>query len=169
MNLPMLRVRSRAVLAACALGALALLAPARADAPLPGFGVEAELQPVYRPGEAGVVIIRLRYDAASAALADGVIFLNVVERDAARKWPQAAHRIFAAASEDPPVFRRVYDGAALQSGLNTTLRFRLRERAPLGDYALVVQLYRGDETNPNAVRPEDRVLMRGFDFAIVGE
>lgn len=154
------------LLLACSLLAL-LVAPARALEPGAAGEVRADLAASYRQGEAGAVHISVRYQAPEAF--EGVLFLNVVERDPARTYPQAAHRIFADAAESPKVFRVVQDAPALAEGLSTTLRFRLRANAPPGPYALVVQLYRGRQTNPNRVRVEDRVLLQGFNFEVTAE
>lgn len=156
----------RRLLFVCSLLAL-LLAPVLAEAPEAASEVRADLAASYRQGEAGVVRIEVRYPAPAAF--EGVLFLNVVERDPARNWPQAAHRIFAAAAESPQVFRVVQGAQALAEGLSTTLEFRLRANAPPGPYALVIQLYRGRQTNPNRVRVEDRVLLKGFDFEVVAQ
>lgn len=145
-----------------------VLFPAAAEAPLVAQ-VEAGLEASYRPGEHGEIAIRLVYDDPASGLTEGVAFLNVVERDPAHDWPQAAHKIFASASETPKVFRVVQSLEQLRAGLGTTLSFRLRDDAEPGEYALVVQLYRGSNTDPNRVRVEDRVLLKGFDFQIVAK
>jgi hypothetical protein len=144
----------------------ALWGNAWADAPLPTAAIQADVGASYAPGAVGEVPITLQFDDAVALPESGVVFLNVVEDDAARDWPQAAHRIFASASEDPPVFRRVLSAEALRAGLATTVRFRLRATAPPGRYHLVIQVYRGPVTDPGRVRAEDRVFMRGFAFDI---
>jgi hypothetical protein len=139
---------------------------ARADAPLRTAAIQADLGASYAPGAVGEVPIALHFDDVAALPVSGVVFLNVVEDDPARDWPQAAHRIFASASEDPPVFRQVLSAEALRAGLTTTVRFRLRANAPPGRYHLVIQVYRGPVTDPGRVRAEDRVFMRGFAFDI---
>lgn len=138
----------------------------QAQSPQAVLNITANVQAVYRQGETGSIdfVITLNDDAATVG--EGVLFLNIVERDAARNWPQAAHLIFATAREEKSVFRIVYSGEKLRDGLATSLSFKLRDRAKPGDYALVIQLYRGAETNPNRVRVADRVAMQGFDFSV---
>lgn len=139
---------------------------AQAQSPRATLSVTANVQTVYRQGEAGSIDFVITLDDA-ATVSEGVLFLNIVERDAARGWPQAAHLIFAAAREEKSVFRVLYTGRELQKGVAAGLKFTLRDRAKPGDYALVIQLYRGTETNPNRVRAADRIAMRGFDFSVV--
>ena len=125
------------------------------------------LEQSYRQGQEGAITFIISAETLDTAF-EGVLFLNVVELDEARNWPQAAHKIFAAAKEAPTVFRVVRSGAELKGGLETELQFRLRERAKPGDYALVIQLYQGSVTDPNRVRGTDRIAMRGFNFRILG-
>lgn len=144
--------------------ALLTASSARADGLESVSAIHAELNASYRPGEAGEVAISFAF--AAPELERGVLFLNVVERDAARTYPQAAHLIFASASETPGIFRRVYSAEQLAAGLATTLSFRLRDNAKPGDYALVLQLYQGSVSHPNRVRPEDRLVLKSFNFSI---
>ncbi len=144
-----------------------VVALAAAEAPPVVAEIRADVQTNYQPGDRGEITVHLVYDDPSLPLEAGVVFLNVVERDPERTWPQAAHKVFASAHETPRVFRLVQDAAALKAGVGATLSFRLRDNARPGPYSLVVQLYRGVTTDPNRVRAEDRLLMKGFDFEIV--
>ena len=128
--------------------------------------VMANVSSVYRQGEAGSIDFSLVLNDPEATVSEGVLFLNIVERDAARNWPQAAHLIFASAQERESVFRVPFSGETLRAGLKTSLEFKLRDRAKPGDYALVIQLYRGNETDPGRVRVADRIAMQSFDFSV---
>mgnify|MGYP000008368532 CR=1 FL=1 len=130
-----------------------------------GLEVELDLASVYTQGQQADVKFDIFLND-TADLEQAVLFLNIVERDPAGKYPQAAHKIFATAKEVPSVFRKVYTGAALSKGVETTLSFQLRDGAKVGDYSLVVQLFEGDETNPNRVKVENRLALKGFDFSI---
>lgn len=127
--------------------------------------VTTTLAASYPQGAEDAVTITVKLDEG-AGLEQGVLFLNIVERDPAGTYPQAAHRLFASASEEPGIFRVVVSSKALREGLQTTLSFSLRDRAKPGNYALVVQLFKGDTTNPGRVRVENRVGMRAFDFTV---
>lgn len=131
-----------------------------------GLKVDVDLASTYRQGQQTNVTFAISLDDEELDLGQGVLFLNVVERDPAGKNPQAAHKIFATAKETPSVFRNVYTAAELREGLKTTLAFELRDSAKAGDYTLVVQLYKGDETNPNRVKYENRLALKGFNFSI---
>lgn len=144
---------------------LALLSSGLAQV-APSVQVSADVAPVYVQGRTGNVTLSVRLEDPGNTISDGVLFLNVVERDEARGWPQVAHRIFALAKETPTVFRQPYTGEALRRGVKTRLEFQLRSRAKPADYALVVQLYEGTGTNPNRVKPENRLGMTGFNFTI---
>ena len=145
---------------------LALLTPGGLAQVAPSMQVSADMAPVYVQGRAGSVTLSMRLKDPDSTVSDGVLFLNVVERDEARGWPQVAHRIFALARETPKVFRLPYTGKELRRGVETRLEFQLRSRAKPADYALVVQLYEGTSTNPNRVEPENRLGMTGFNFTI---
>lgn len=133
----------------------------------PKLRVEAALEPVYLQGQGDEVELRIVLNDPAETLKEGVLFLNVVERDAARGWPQAAHKIFTSAEETPAVFRQPYTGTALRTGVTTSLAFELRAKAKPGDYALVVQLYEGSVTDPNRVSANNRVALKAFHFSIV--
>lgn len=131
-----------------------------------GLNVALNLETAYSQGQEATVNFVITLDDDALELEQGVLFLNIVERDAAGKNPQAAHKIFASAKETPSVFRTVYTGAELRAGVETSLSFQLRETAKIADYSLVVQLYRGAETNPNRVKYANRLALKGFNFSI---
>ena len=145
---------------------LAFFPLGQAQVPQATLVVTANVQPVYRQGEEGSIDLTITLSDTAETVGEGVLFLNIVERDAAQTWPQAAHLIFASARERESVFRIPLSGRILREGLTTSLAFKLRDSAKVGEYALVVQLYKGSETNPNRVRPQDRVSMQGFDFSV---
>ena len=92
----------------------------------PTLLVTADLQPSYQQGQADNLELTIVLNDPDEIVGEGVLFLNSVERDAAKKFPQAAHKIFATAAESPSIFRIPYQGAALRAGFTTTLTFRLR-------------------------------------------
>lgn len=139
----------------------------QAQVPQATLVVTENVQLVYRQGEEGNIDLTITLSDTAETVGEGVLFLNIVERDAAQTWPQAAHLIFASAREKESVFRIPFTGQALREGLTTSLAFKLRDHAKVGEYALVVQLYKGSETNPNRVKPEHRLSMQGFDFSVV--
>ncbi len=143
-----------------------VLTSSRAQTPPLTLLVTTNVQATYHQGETADIDFVITLNDAAETVDEGVLFLNVVERDVARGWPQAAHLIFATAQEKERVFRVPFSGQVLRGGLSTSLSFRLRDRAEPGDYALVVQLFRGAETNPNRVRVADRIALRGFDFSV---
>ena len=128
--------------------------------------VELDLDSTYVQGQQADVKFDIFLENDPLDLEQAVLFLNIVERDPARKFPQAAHKIFATAKETPSVFRKVHTGAALREGVETTLAFQLRDGAKAGDYALVVQLFKGGETDPKQVNIENRLALKGFNFSI---
>ena len=131
----------------------------------PALEVTTTLASSYSQGAEDAVTITVKLDEV-AGFEQGVLFLNIVERDPAQNYPQAAHKLFASANEEPGIFREVVSRQALRDGLQTTLSFSLRDRAEPGDYSLVVQLFEGETTNPGRVRVENRVGLRVFDFAV---
>ena len=140
---------------------------AQTQSPQAVLNVTANIQPEYRQGEEGSIDFVITLNDPGETVSEGVLFLNIVERDAARNWPQAAHLIFASASEAESVFKVPYSGQALRVGVGTRLNFKLRDRAKTSDYALVIQIFQGAETNPNRVRVADRIALQSFDFSVV--
>lgn len=125
----------------------------------------ANLAPYYRPGDEIEVTLSLRL-VTPEVVTLAVAFLNVVERDAARRFPQAAHKLFYSAESQEPLFQIAKPGEVWQRGVETVVRARLRADAPPGEYALVIQLFRGSNTNPHRVRVEDRVGLQAFNVTI---
>lgn len=132
----------------------------------PELRVSVDIKSTYVQGQQDNINFTMNLNDQTGVFEEGVLFLNIVERDPAGKNPQAAHKIFTSAKETPKTFRQVYTGAELREGVSTTLEFGLRDGAKVGDYALVVQLFKGDETNPNRVKYENRVALKGFNFSI---
>lgn len=127
--------------------------------------VRADLAAHYYPGDEIVIPLTIRFVGGEPS-AMAVAFLNIVERDAARGYPQAAHRLLAGAETERQIFRVPLPGDVWQAGLNTVLRARLRADAPPGEYALVVQLFRGTNTDPHRVRVGDRLGLKAFNVTI---
>jgi len=126
----------------------------------------ANLAPYYRPGDEIEIALAFRLVGAEVVPV-AVAFLNVVERDAARRFPQAAHKLFSSAESQNQVFQVAKPGEVWQRGVETILRARLRFDAPPGDYAIVIQLFRGSNTNPHRVRVEDRLGLQAFNVTII--
>ena len=145
-----------------ALWTLLLSASVLAQAPLE---VTTTLASSYPQGAEDAVTITVKLDDP-VGLEQGVLFLNIVERDPARTYPQAGHKLLTSGGETPKIFRKVYAADVLQKGLRTTLEFRVRSDAEPGDYSLVVQLFEGETTNPGRVRLENRVGLAAFDFTV---
>lgn len=130
----------------------------------PAFDVRISAPSALRQGERGEATIRIALTAGE--LERAVAFLNVVKASPEENYPQAAHLIFADAAETPSLFRRVLSGEAWRAGQRTQLSFALKPDAPPGTYFLVVQLFRGRNTDPNRVRPEGRLALVLHAFTV---
>lgn len=126
----------------------------------------ANLAPYYRPGDEIEVTLTFRL-VGEEVVPMAVAFLNVVERDTARGYPQMAHRLFGSAESQNQVFQVAKPGEVWQRGVETVLRARLRANAPPGEYAIVIQLFRGSETNPHRVLSENRLGIQAFNVTII--
>lgn len=130
------------------------------------LAVESNIQEAYLAGEAYEIDFSIRLVDPDALVERAVLFLNVVENDPARNYPQAAHLIFESAEETVEIFRIPFDGETLREGLETSIRIRFRLNVPEGAYSIVFQAFEGEQTNPNQVRIEDRVAIRSFPFTL---
>ncbi len=129
------------------------------------FNIQSNMLANYEQGNSGEVAISVRLTDEASSLEQAVIFLNVVENVA--NYPQAAHKIFASASETPELFQQVYSAEALRVGVNTSLAFQLKDNAKLSNYSLVIQVFEGNTVDPHKVNFEDRVAIKGFNFNII--
>lgn len=93
-----------------------------------------------------------------------VAFINVVE--AREPWPQAAHLIVADGDVTPDITQRAFEGARWVEGLSAEATVQLKENAPPGSYDLVVQVFRGTNTDPHRVNVDDRIAMKAFRIEI---
>lgn len=128
------------------------------------FQITSSLAPSYVQGSSDTVSISLKLAELVEGLDQAVVFLNVVENQP--NYPQAAHKIFASAAEEPPVFQVVQSAESLLTGVATNLSFQLKDNATVGKYSLVIQVFQGSNTDPHRVNGEERVAIQGFNFEI---
>jgi hypothetical protein len=117
----------------------------------PAFAIETNIQDTYEAGGEYEIELFIRLVDPNASVERGVLFLNVVENNAAKNYPHAAHRIFERATETVEIFRIPFDGDTLRAGLETTVQVRIRPNAGVGSYSIVFQLFEGEQTDPNRV------------------
>jgi hypothetical protein len=121
---------------------------------------------VYKQGDIATVDISVQLIDPENVITEAVLFLNVVEIDEAKKYPQAAHLIFADASSPNDITKKVYTGDELRVGLATTVTFVIKDNAKPANYSLALQLFNGTNTDPNRVKVEERIDMKNFKFTI---
>lgn len=131
-----------------------------------GFLFETTLEPSYNQNTEGEVDIAIKLVDEGLEFDQAVLFLNIVELLDDGRTPQAAHLIFSKASEEPKMFRQVYSKVELLEGVNTMLTFKLRESAKPSTYALVLQVFDGENTNPNSVTAEERLAIQTNPFEV---
>jgi hypothetical protein len=121
---------------------------------------------VYKQGDVATIDITAKLIDPEGLIQQAVLFLNVVEIDAAKRFPQAAHLIFADATTTNDIFKIVKNGQELQAGMTTSLSFTLKGNAKPAQYSLALQLFNGDNTDPNTVKVDNRIGLRNFRFTI---
>ncbi len=126
----------------------------------------ATMNEVYKQGDTATVDISARLIDPENTITEAVLFLNVVEVDEAKKFPQAGHLIFADASSPNDITKKVFLGEQLKEGLSTTVTFLIKEDAKPANYSLALQLFNGNSTDPNKVKFEDRIDIKSFRFTI---
>lgn len=146
----------------------AAVAPAQDDA-VPRLDVTSNVADRYVQGTEYDLSVRLSLVDPNGRVEQGVLFLNVVEVNEEGTHPQAMHRVFASAETSDTAFRMPLDGATLRQGIEATVHVRLRDDAPPGTYAMVIQLFEGAQTDPHAVQVEKRLAMHSFQFEVVPE
>lgn len=131
--------------------------------------VDSDIPEELVAGGSGVLNLEIVLDDPEGVVDEAVLFLNIVVNNRERNWPQAGHLVFSGAAEDPAVFRRVLSGEELRAGVSTALSYEVRPGAPLDDYALVLQVFDGSQTNPHRVRAQDKLGQVGFSFRLVSQ
>ena len=134
----------------------------------PQLATSASLSSSYQRGESDTISLNVRMDDPDNSLREGVIFLNIVENNPAKNYPQAMHLVFdnSRGTAQPNIFNTVFSGDALRAGLSTQLSFRIRDDAPPDNYLLAIQVFRGNNTNPNRVKISDRLGLDLYHFTI---
>lgn len=158
-----------------ALGAGAMVGAQSGDAPpeeepaadAPRLQIESNIPPTFQAGTEHELHVRIQLHDPTGSVETAVLFLNVVEIDEEGTFPQAMHKVFASADVNESVFRTPLTGERLREGVEASVRVRLRAQAPPGEYAIVIQLFGGDQTDPHDVRVEDRVAMKSFEFTVL--
>ncbi len=135
-----------------------------------GFDIQiSNALPEYNQGDSTKVGISVKLVDSDMDFENAVIFLNVVEIDAAQKYPQAAHKIFASASADNEydIFKKVFTKEDLLAGLATNINFVFKDDADPLKYALVIQIFEGKNTNPHRLRGKHRIAFKAHSFTIL--
>ncbi len=126
----------------------------------------ATMNSVYKQGDSATIDISARLIDPENTITEAVLFLNVVEVDEAKKYPQAGHLIFADATSPNDITKKVITGDELRAGLATTVTFLIKDNAKPADYSLALQLFNGTNIDPNRVRVEERIDIKNFRFVI---
>lgn len=137
------------------------------DSPEVRLAVTSNIADTYQAGSEHELNAQIRLVDPAETVERGVLFLNVIEVTDDGTYPQAMHIVFASAETDADAFGVPLDGDALRAGIEASVRVRLRDRAPEGRYAIVFQVFEGEETNPHQVRPENRAAIASFEFDVV--
>lgn len=100
-------------------------------------------------------------------ISEAVIFLNVLYMipDGGGAY-QEGLVYFSNPSVTNNIFNRVLTGQQIRKGLVSHLSYTLRPEAPIGDYTINVQVFRGSETNPASVLVDDRIGIYNVTFRV---
>ncbi len=129
------------------------------------FSISSTTETSYTQNTAGAIDIFIKLQEGTDTFSNAVIFLNIVE--SSPNHPQAAHKIFTSASEEPQVFQAVYPAEAFLAGIGTSLNFQLKQKARLGNYSLVIQIFEGTNTDPHKVGGQTRLAIKAFSFEVI--
>ena len=132
----------------------------------PGFVIQSNVPDVLTPGEAGSIEVFVKANDPEHHLSEAVVFLNVVEHDEAKRYPQASYRLFSSAEEETETLQRVLSGDALREGVSIRLNYQLRDNVKPATYSVVIQVFNGNNVNPNRVSIKQRLAMKPFVFVI---
>jgi len=123
----------------------------------------------YKQGDSASVFVFVKLLNPELEFDKAVVFLNVVEIDKARKYPQAAHKIFASASIDHNIFKTVYSKKQLESGVAANINYSFKNGAKPAKYAIVIQVFEGTNTDPHRLRGKHRLAMKAHNFELTAK
>jgi len=123
----------------------------------------------YKQGDSASVFIFVKLQNVDLQIDKAVIFLNVVEIDKARKYPQAAHKIFATASIDNNIFKTVYSKEQLLGGVAANINYSFKNGAKLAKYAIVIQVFEGTNTDPHRLAGKHRLAIKAHNFDLIAK
>jgi len=124
------------------------------------------MQDSYPQGGVGTIDITVSMKDPDNVIPEAVFFLNVVEVDEVLTYPQATQALFSFAEISEPIFGVVHKEEELDKTFSTTLKFKLKNNAPVGDYLIAIQLFRGRNTDPNATNFNYRLGLNTYNFLI---
>ena len=132
------------------------------------FIASSDIATIYCRGQSDEVNLEFGIKETANFSGEAVVFLGIVEVLANGNTPQAAHLILDAdgTNTNSTVFRNVVTANQLRRGLNTDLTFKLKENAPVGNYALVLQLFEGSVTDPQRVNNDNLLGRTWFNFEV---
>lgn len=111
--------------------------------------------------------IFVQVDDPDLTVSEAVIFLNVLYMipDGGGAY-ESALGYFSNPSITNNIFARVLTGEQIRKGLSARLFYTIRDEAPIGQYTINVQVFRGPEINPAAVKVEDRIGIYNIEFNV---
>lgn len=118
-------------------------------------------------GEESQHKIFVKIDDPDKSISEAVLFLNVLYMlPDGNGLYEPALGYFSNPSITNSIFSTVLTGAQLRKGLATRLNYTIRPEAPVGLYTINIQMFNGSETNPRAVKIENRIGIQNILFEV---
>jgi hypothetical protein len=119
---------------------------------LDAFNATTTMQTCYTPGASDTVSFTISPKSADLSAPRAVVVFDIVKNDG-KGFPSVVLQVIDVYSLEvnPDIFRDSLDMALVQAGLQGEISFRMQPNAPVGNYLMVISVFR----LPEGLRPRD--------------
>ncbi len=117
------------------------------------FQATTSMKTCYTPGTSDTVSFTISPDQADLNAPRAVVVFDIVSNDEGDRFPSKIMKVIDvnSLSVNPDIFRDSLDMSLVQAGLKGEISFKMRGNAPLGNYTMVISVFRLAE----GLRPRD--------------
>jgi hypothetical protein len=122
------------------------------------FNATTTMQTCYAPGASTTVSFAISPKEADLNAPRAVVVFDIVSNDEGDAFPSRIMQVIdvRSLSVKPDIFRDSIEMSLVQAGLEGEITFNMRDNAPVGNYTLVISVFR----LPEGLRPGDVVFDR---------
>jgi hypothetical protein len=117
------------------------------------FTGTTSMQDCYLPGASATVSFAIAPKKANLEAPRAVVVFDIVSNDEGDRYPSRIMQVLDvnSLSVNPDIFRDSIEMSMVQAGLQGEITFKMQDNAPVGNYTMVISIFR----LPEGLRPGD--------------